>query len=267
MLWPDTMQVLLSPEGVDYRVYHSLERKAKLAGSVIVEPGSAPHPWSAASAALQDLIAGQGLRRLRLEIILSDRFVHYQVLPWQSGIISRKDWRAYATHCFEMVYGESVRHWSVRFDIVPPGRESLACAIQTELLDSLRNIAHEKNSRIVSVRPNFVFNINQRRSGLRKSEYWFAVVEQHQVCLAAYDNGYWVAVRNEVAPDGWRAALPGILRRTQCTLAKPVTGDLYLCGNGVQDAADFNIDATPVHILPIRTSHHRDSEAAGAVAN
>ena len=265
-MWHDTMQVLLSPEKVDYRIYLPLDRKASVVGSAPCVPDSVPRPWSTAGDALRGILDEEGPRRMRLDIALSDRFVHYQVLPWRSGIVSRAEWRAYALHYLEAVYGDAVRNWSVRLDIVPPGRESLACAIETDLIDSLREIAEAGFSRVVSVRPNFVASFNQRRSSLRGSrQFWFAVVETHHVCLGAFRNGYWIALRNEPAPDGWRTALPGMLRRTQCTLDVPCDGDLYLCGAVSEDDEPFSIDATEVKILRGRTPP-RDEAGQGAGA-
>lgn len=267
MLWHDTMQVLLTPEKVDYRIYAPLVRKASAVGSVHCASDGAAHLWTAAGEALRAALVAEGPRRLRLEILLSDRFVHYQVLPWRGGIATRAEWRAYARHAFETVHGEMARHWDMRIDVVPPGRESLACAIETALIDTLRGIAQQNHARIVSIRPNFIANFGQRRGGLRGAQFWFAVVQPRHVCLGAFRQGYWVGMRNEPAAEGWRAALPGMLRRTQCTLAEPCDGDLYLCGDIAEEVEPFFIDATTVRLLPSGPRQRPDaSQGAGAIS-
>lgn len=257
MLWHDTMQALLTVAAVDYRIYPPFGRKATVAGSASGKTGEGSPPWAAATSALQNVIEEEMPRRMRVEVLLSDRFVHYQVLPWRPGINSRAEWRAYAQHQFEAIYGEAARHWRMRIDIVPPGRESLACAIETDLIDTLREVAHAGLSRIATLRPNFLFSFGQRRTALRGAQFWFAVVEADHVCLGAFRNGYWVALRNEPAPDGWREALPGMLRRAQYALAEPCAGSLYVCGATGEAFEPFNIDATPVRILPARTTQRR----------
>lgn len=268
MLWHDTMHVLLGPETVDYRIYRPLERKAMIVDSVPCAAAGAPQPWSAAGATLRGILQEERPRRLRLEVTLSDRFVRYQVLPWRSGLTTRAEWRAYALHCFESIHGEAVRDWSVRLDIVPPGRESLACAIDTELIATLHGIAADGFSRVAAIRPGFVANYGKRRSSLRGGQFWFAVAEARHLCLGAWRDGYWVAVRNEPAPDGWRAALPGLLRRSQCTLAEPCAGDLYLCGAGAKGngTETYAIDATTVRILPTREPARTKTETSSSAS-
>lgn len=263
MLWHDNMQALLTAESVDYRIYLPFGRKAAVVGSAPCQAGEGSPPWAMAANALHAVIEEEMPRRMRIEILLSDRFVHYQVLPWRAGISSRAEWRAYAQHQFEAVYGEAARNWRMRLEIVPPGRESLACAIETDLIDALREAAHAGLSRIATVRPNFISCFGQRRTALRGTQFWFAVVEAHHVCLGAFRNGYWVALRNEPAPDGWRAALAGMLRRAQCTLAEPCAGNLYVCGATGEDIEPFAIDATTVRLLPARTTQRQTAEQAG----
>jgi hypothetical protein len=201
---------------------------------------------------------------MRIEVVLSDRFTHYQILPWRDGLTRRAEWRAYAQHSFESVYGDTARNWRVRIEVVPPGRESLACAVETDLIDMLRDIVHEGFSRLVSVRPSFIVNFGQRRTALRGKQFWFAVVEQHHACLGAFRNGRWIALRNEAAPDGWRETLPGMLQRTQCILEQPCDGELYLCGDVSAGETLAGIGSDRIHLLTVRPQFESSAEARPA---
>jgi hypothetical protein len=246
------MHVTLAPEGIGYHVLSPLRRGASDHGVVPCTPDDPARPWTGACAALSDLMSGQMRRGLRLNIVVSDRLARYQMLPWRPGIVSRAEWRAYAMHRFESVYGEAMRSWRLKIELVPPGRPSLACALDVDLIDALRAVAVANTSRLVAVRPNFISLFSQRRHSLRGDHLWFGTVEERHVCLGVLTDRSWRAVRNEAAADGWLAALPGMIRRIEVGLAASRPGTLYLCGDIDGDAAPEFIGGLPLRVIETR---------------
>lgn len=265
MLWHDTMHVLLAPDRVDYRFQSPLGRAASAKGSVACVPDDAAQPWTAACATLGDVIADHMRNRLRVDVVVSDRLAHYLVLPWRPGIVSRAEWRAYAMHGFAAVYGESAKSWSMRIDIVPPGRESLACALNTGMIEALRTVAATNISRLVAVRPNFVTLFGQRRAAMRGAHLWFGAVEANHVCLGVLRKGRWQALRNEAAPDGWQQALPGMIRRMQSSLDEASAGTVYMCGDIDADTVPPVIEGLPVRVLASPSARRTQAEASPTV--
>lgn len=265
MLWHDSMLVTLAPDAVSYRIQSSVGRSSKSAAVLPCVADDPARPWAAACKALADAMTENLQRHMRISVVLSDRLVRYQVLPWRDGVVSRAEWRAYALHSFESAYGEVSRTWRLRIDLVPPGQPSLACAIDADLIEALRTIAGASASRLVAVRPNFVSLFNQRRAALRGSPLWFAVMEERSLCLGMLENGVWRAVRNESAPDGWLAALPGMVGRTQFMVGGTGSGVLYLhvedAGTGLPEA----IGGLPVRVLDA-TAHRRIRPDSAALA-
>lgn len=264
MLWHDTMHVILAPDRVTYRFQSPYRRLASARGEVAFRQDTEGPPWRAACNALKDVIEESMRSRLRLDVVVSDQLMRYQVLSWQPGIVSRADWRAYAMNTLVAVYGEMARSWSLRIEVVPPKRESLACALDTTLIDALRAVAAESLSRLVSVRPNFIVRFGQRRTAMQGNHFWFGTLEDRHVCLGAMHKGRWVALRNEAAPDGWQAALPGMVQRMQASLDASCDGTLYLSGDIADDAPLPQVDGLAVRLFGMRPSRHMEGEGAEA---
>jgi hypothetical protein len=251
------MNVTLAPDAVGYQILSPLRRGASDQGSVPCTPDDPARPWAAACATLSDLLSDRMRRGVRLNVVVSDRLARYQLLPWQAGIVSRGEWRAYALHRFESVYGEAAKSWRLKIEVVPPGNPSLACAVDSDLVEALRAAAAANTSRLVAVRPNFISLFSQRRHALRGDHLWFGTVEEHHLCLGVLTERSWRAIRNEAAADGWRAALPGMVRRIEITLDAPRPATLHLCGDIPSDAVPAAIDGMTVRLLETRSLRAR----------
>lgn len=249
MLWRESLHVLMTPDRLDYRVLPPVGLTPTDIGSIPCAPVRPKQPaWQPACEALTQFIDQRKGNSLRIEIQLSDRFVRYQVLEWRAGISSRAEWRSYARHVFSTVHGDAVKDWDYRIDLVPPGRPSLACAIDNALIETLHTLAGKHAARLVGVRPRFVNLFNRQHfAAQHKDPLWFAVVEDRHVCLGVQADKTWHAVRNEAAPDGWLAALPGMIRRVRAGIEKAEGGKLYLCGSLAGNSIPAVIDGLPVH--------------------
>jgi len=255
--WPETMHVRLAPDRMEYRIKSPLSGEARSTGAVDCQPGEPAQPWYNAVAALAAMIDENMRRRLRLDVVVSDRLVRYLVLPHRPEIATRAEWRAYALHRLESVYGEVARGWRLRIDLVPPGRPSLACAVDNDLVDALRQIAGSNTSRLVAVRPNFIHVFNQRRAAMRGARFWLAAVEGNTVVIGLMVDGSWRAMRNECAADGWRSALPGVIRRVQLALPEPITATLYLHNaDGDEARLPETVEGLPLRVLHTTPRRH-----------
>jgi hypothetical protein len=248
-LWRSTLIVLLAPDRLEYRLMSPLG-KTNDVDIRDAAPGVAhDRPlWRDACDTLGKLLDEHGEPPPRIEVLLSDCYVHYQVLEWRPGIVNLEEWRAYARHMFALVHGEAAKQWDFRIDIVPPGRPSLACGIDQTLIAALRTTAHERGARLAGIRPQFVRLFNRKHFSARNGRHiWFAVVDRQHACLGVQIDGRWRAIRNEPAPDGWQAALPGMVRRVSLSLGEENRGQsLYLCGNLGAVAAPAVIDGLSV---------------------
>jgi len=252
VLWRDILQVFMTPERLDYRIMPPVGLSPRDVGSLACAPLRPGTPlWQASGAALAELIDRHCNASPRVDVYLSDRFVRYRILDWQPGIVTRAEWRAYAEHAFREVHGEAARSWQMLVDIMPPGRPSLACAVEADLIVALKKIAEKRLARLAELRPNFVrlFNRHNFSSG-RPAPLWFGVAEPGHVCLGVKRDKSWLALRNEPAPDGWLAALPGMIRRMRASHDIPGAGEslhLCLCGGGASGSVPAEVEGLAVH--------------------
>lgn len=119
--------------------------------------------WLPAIDAFERVIAERGGARSELNIVLADEFVRFVALPWSNELRNAREVYGLAVARFEEVYGNSVHDWHIRADMPEYGRGGLACAVDIDLVDSLRVITDRKNLRIHSLASHFVRVINRYR--------------------------------------------------------------------------------------------------------
>jgi hypothetical protein len=95
-------------------------------------------PWQCSVALLRDL-AASGVRQLHL--VLSNHFVRYQVLPWESVVACNGDTQALARAQFQLAFGDVAATWQVVADAPRLRAASLAAAIDRQLLASADEMA------------------------------------------------------------------------------------------------------------------------------
>lgn len=159
--------------------------------------------------ALKELAGGS-----RLNVVLSNHFVRYALLPWSSTLASAQEWTAFARHCFAATYGEAAAGWDMR--VCPGGRgnAALACAVDRELVESLRGIPG-----LVSLQPHVMAAFNARRAALPAAPLWFVLQERGRVTLGLIRDGGWKLIRNRQAPENWRESLADLLDRESAAFA------------------------------------------------
>jgi hypothetical protein len=141
-----------------------------------------PRRWDEAAKRLSAEIGDRRVRQVDFAVSLSDHFVRYAVLPWQKGLRGMSDWEGYARHELEQRYGKSDSARTVR---VAPGRAGearLAAAVDDDLLETLRSIAAQHQSRLASVEANLC-RVAERTRRLHRKVSLLAVIEPGRVSL------------------------------------------------------------------------------------
>jgi len=134
--------------------------------------------WQRSVALLRDL-AGCGVRQLHL--VLSNHFVRYQLLPWESIVACNGDTQALARARFQLAFGEAAVDWHIVADAPRFRTTSLTAAIDGQLLPSAREMAATAGLQIASVRPYLLSALGRWQAGLRPRAIpnagWFALFE------------------------------------------------------------------------------------------
>ncbi len=153
-------------------------------------PAGAAPAWQAMLLALRELLdAGCGGAR-RARIVLSDRFVHYCLIPAAAGIARADEAAAYARHAFRGEYGAAVESWRVCVDSDAAGT-GIAVLIEGGLRDALTAACGQAGLRVDSIAPHFAAAQAALASRMPPGDAWFAVHEPGHLCAALHAGGTW----------------------------------------------------------------------------
>lgn len=125
----------------------------------------------------RELDALQLRRGTRLTCILAGEGVRYRIVPWSDELSRASQRQLLAEQCFCEAYGEVARTWTVRQHAVRHGAATLACAIDTPLLDRLDALTRARRLKLVSVQPSLMHAYNRVRRSIGSGLHWFVAVE------------------------------------------------------------------------------------------
>ncbi|MBC7957413.1 MAG: hypothetical protein H7Y33_16285 [Cytophagales bacterium] len=128
-------------------------------------------------------------RGTRLTCVVAGEGVRYRVVPWNEEFTSPAQRQVFSTHCFAEAYGDVARRWTVRQDSMRHGVATLACALDTALLDSLAALGQARELKLVSVQPALTHAFNQVRGGLVANMYWYVLIDGPWVTLLLMSAG------------------------------------------------------------------------------
>lgn len=137
--------------------------------------GAAPQRDAMLAACARELDARALPRGSRLTCILAGEGVRYRIVPWSDELSSPAQRQVLAEHCFHEAYGAAAHAWTVRQTEPRHGAATLACAVDTRLLDQLDALARQRGLALVSVQPSLVQAYNQARRAIARGRCWFVV--------------------------------------------------------------------------------------------
>lgn len=184
-------------------------------------------------------------RGSRVEVVLSNRFARFCLVPWSWDIDSPSEQQTLARHCLEEIYGEAVDGWQVRISPEAGGCMRLAAAIPEALLDGVRAQCTARGARLVSLQPYQMAAFNRFRRQLGQGDFLFILVEPGRCMLLLAQAGAWARVRSlgvDDAPESLALLLGRELELLEARESVP--RDVYLHAPGYP--AGLTIDgATP----------------------
>lgn len=176
--------------------------------------------WGPALAALERALDGGVRRGTRLNVVLSNRFVRYAVVPWHDGLHGAAEDDAYVRHVFVDTYGSAADSWDLCVSAAAAGQPRLASAIDADLLAALRSLCTGRGFVLRAVWPRLGYIFNRHRKSVGAGSGWLVLAEPECLCIALFDAGRWLSVSLARLPARWQHALPQLLERAAC-LADP----------------------------------------------
>lgn len=211
-LWTERLEIALTPRRI------ALARHQRMTDRILAsktlscrESGEGPN-WQAALDTLKQALHEGAWQRAGAEIVLSNHFVRYRVLPRPNAVRAPAEVIAYAKHRLAATYGEIAHTWAVRTS--RNGSDSiLAAAVDQRLVDQLRDALRAAEVRVTSVQPFLMAAFNRVRNRFGREALWYVLIEPGKSCIAAIRDGKWLAIETRRGDDAL-AALPGLLEQT-----------------------------------------------------
>ena len=130
--------------------------------------------WSAFEHQVASLALSRGTR---VTCVVAGECVRYAVVPWHDELGSDAQRQILAGQCFRDTYGDSAASWAVRQGSGHYGAATLACALDTVLLDRLDAWSASRGFKLVSVQPSLMHAWNRARRRIAAGPFWFVLVE------------------------------------------------------------------------------------------
>ncbi len=194
----------LALQGKAYRV---LDKKTY---SCAVDADSA---WVNAVKTLEAALSELSSQPAFAQVILSNQFMRYTMIPSSQTLSNEAEEVAYAKHIFSQLYGTSAESWEIRLQQDSIGSAQLASAVDGQLLHALRAVFSAKNVKLKSVQPQLMAAYNNCHALIQKQDVWFVLAEQESISLGLVQQGQWRSVRTLKAGSDWLEKLPEILDR------------------------------------------------------
>lgn len=210
VLGPEQVALLRSEARLTWRGYRRRVRNRKV---IPLEGGSdAQHPWRRALETLETELPLIAERGMRLNVILSNHFMQYLLVPWLDDATDEEE-MALAQHCFREMCGSAADGMRVRISPGRAGMAALAGAVDSHLLEALDGLAARVSCELKSVQPHLMVAYNTCRASLAGRSAWLVLLEPDNVCLAVLRNGQLSWLRKMRISAEWDAELPGLLER------------------------------------------------------
>jgi hypothetical protein len=220
LLWRDHLRIGMGPKWLAVAGYRRGLRPVLAHKEIIAvdhADNSAPL-WQAAVDALPAALAVTGRRGVDVTVVLSNHFVRYALLPWNTELKTETEWLALAYHRFSSIHGAAAEDWVIR--IAKTAREGprIASAIDRALLTALEERISRPAS-LVSVQPYLMTAFNRMQSMTGNTSCWLVVEEPGRLTLALIQHGVWKAIRSRRKDELCRMTLHEFIERESALLA------------------------------------------------
>ncbi|MEQ1814230.1 MAG: hypothetical protein ABL860_07250 [Candidatus Nitrotoga sp.] len=185
----------------------------KSCASGVTKAGNSP--WLVELGLLEGLLSevGEVRRGLPLNIIISNHYMRYRLIPAPPLSMPGADVLALMQHCFREIYGDVVDGWQIRANPLPDGGDIVACAVDRALMEGLKAAAGKAGLRLVSAQPYFMNGFNAACRRIDGAATCFVQVESGRMILGVIRNKNWLGLRAVTASSEWQDELPAHIDR------------------------------------------------------
>jgi hypothetical protein len=159
---------------------------------------------------LDEALADARWQGRRVEVVLSQHFVHHVLTPPPGTALSAAEERALVGAALHEIYGDEAAGWAVQVHSQPPHHGLLGAAVDAALIEQLDALLARHGFRQIRILP--LASVAARRLP-RKIEGWWALVEPGWLSLFGASEGYWQHTSAHPIDTTWARALPELIAR------------------------------------------------------
>lgn len=150
--------------------------------------------WKAPLEALRLWLGAEKVFSMEVEVVVSDCFAHFVLIPWSDDVQTGAEVAALARASFDELFGVAAKDWEVQVDMRKHGVSGIACALDRALLQELAELCGKRELRLTAVAPSFMDVFNRWNGKIGESGL-IAMAESGRCVLACIKRGQWHSIR------------------------------------------------------------------------
>jgi hypothetical protein len=163
--------------------------------------------WTPVLTALDARLSEPEWQNADVRVVIADNWVRYAMVPYSDDLSGEAERMTFARHVLTGIFGDVVAQWTLSLSDTLPGRNQVACAMPSALLDELREILQRHGLQLRSLQPQLVSAYNYWRSSLPDGGAWFVSLEQGTLAAARLGKGGWDRVHSVRIGADWAVEL------------------------------------------------------------
>lgn len=188
------------------------------------EASKAEASWVPAASTLARVLRDKSWHGAKPQLVLSNHFVRYALIPWHDSLGNHAERQAYLRHSFQLAYGDSAKGWDLRMSDNGVQRAAVASGIEQGLLQHVQRAFEAAGLNMSEIYPHLMVAINQARQQTDHAAYWFALVESGRLCIALIQDGHWRSVKACAAAEDIADQIAALIERESVLCGINTTG-------------------------------------------
>ena len=231
-LWPKSTTLVIEPAGIS--VQQAGQTVQFIANELPVESNVKT---------LQDLLKlleqnSSLIQKQSVDIVLSNNFVRFSLLPWRDDVFKTADWLALATAHMKQIYGAAVDSWQVNVQSQGFGKPYWVNAIDKRFILQVEALMKQNSAKLESITTAFEY-VAERYNKKMSSNDALVVSESGRLILAVLEQGAWQQVNvNAPLKQQQQTEVNNAIQRLLATQPTPPK-HVFLFGTNKQSVDDF----------------------------
>jgi len=192
--WNKSLHLHVGTQAVQGTLRPAWARHKVLArSSHAIDPSNMGHddatPLTAIDAVLSELKASAPGRDSRLNVVLADAHIHFDVVAGDYRDASERQLQSIATACIAELLGDMAVGQVVRWQLQPDLHHLLICSIATQEIESMVKAASRHGLSLASLQPDFCMQWNRHAEGMSNGTSVFATTNGDRAMIACVLSG------------------------------------------------------------------------------